>query len=394
LDSRCRILFLRRGNWLLTDYYKSFLIDRFWILERSVDIEGAEFIIQTKLQGQSVLDDKPPRFGIIQSKFSQDEQTQHKLKKEYVTDKSGNPNMEFFLIVNVGYEDFQKMCLLSAQDIVDNFTSNENNQYLISTKKLIPQFLIVNKKRRLDYIENSIRCVEFYKNRLYVFNDLNSIKPDLNAIHPDLTRDVDYIDGNIPDLFREQKVKAYDFILEIKVIYTQLLKYIQEIHPVESCYIAELFHLHYSADIKIPEIFDKDFYNKAKSYLEQIKYLKNDGILDNYLSLKERIRNSVNSFLSSNICKVDLTSEHIITVIYNSVDLSNIQVKNEIRSHNSSFNDYYNYLNLEEGEITMAIKIGHHVENNNLTPCINECCLIDMLEKIYELKYFEINNKD
>jgi hypothetical protein len=86
---------------------KSFLIDRFWILERSVDIEGADFIIQRKLQGQNILDDKPPRFGIIQSKFSQDERTQHLLKQEYVTDKNGKPYQEFFLIVNVGYEDSQ-----------------------------------------------------------------------------------------------------------------------------------------------------------------------------------------------------------------------------------------------------------------------------------------------
>lgn len=372
---------------------KSFLMDRFWILERSVDIEGADFIIQRKLQGHSILDNKPPRFGIIQSKFSQDEQTSHKLNRDYVVDKSGKPYMEFFLIVNIGYEDSQKMCLLSAKDIIDNFKPNESNRYLISTKKAIQDFLIINKKQSLDYIESSVQCAEFYKNRTYVFSELNSVKPDLNAIHPDFTRDVDYTDGNIPDLFREQKVEAYDFILEIEKIHAQLLSFVQEINPIESCSIAEIFNNYFGGEIKIPQIFNENFYYKAKGYFEQINYLKDDRILDNYLSLKELIRNNVNDFLTSNICKVDLTSQHIISIKYNPIDLSDLQVNNEITSIGHSFSDYYKYLYLKEGEIKISIKIGLHVRNDNLTPYINDCCLIDIMEKIYELKYFEINNK-
>lgn len=367
---------------------KSFLMDRFWILERSVDIEGADFLIQRRLQGRSILDNQPPRFGIIQSKFSQDVRTQHKLQEEYVVDKSGKPYMEFFLIVNVGYEDSQKMCLLSAQDIIDNFTTNKSGQYLISTNKIIQDFLIVNKKRSLDYIESSIQCVEFYKNRIYVFSELNSVKPDLNAIHPDFTREIDYTDGNISDLFREQKVKAYDFICEIEKIHTQLLKFIQEINPIESCYIAEIFNHHYRGGIKTPQIFDEDFYYKAKRYLKQIDNLKNEGILESYLSIKELIRNNVNSFLLSNICNVELTSQHIISIKYNSIDFSDLKVNNEIMSNSISFCDYFSYLTLEEGEINVAINIGR-----NPNPYINEHCLIDIMGKIYELKYFEINNK-
>ena len=316
---------------------KSFLIDRFWILERSVDIEGADFIIQRKLKGQSILDNKPPRFGIIQSKFSQDEHTQHLLKQEYVTDKDGKPNLEFFLIVNVGYEDSQKMCLLSAKDIVDNFKVNNNGSYRLSTDKLIPKFMIVNKSSSLDYIENSIQCVEFYKNRIYVFNEIDSIEPDFDAIHPDFKKEIDYIDGNIPDMFKEQKLKAYDLILEIEKIHSQLLKFILEIDPVESCYIAELFN-HYHRDvIRIPQIFDKDFYYKAQRYIVQVKQLKDDCILETYLSFKKHIRNEVNSFLSSNICDVNLTSQHIISINYNSVDLSSLNVQNEIISTNEFY---------------------------------------------------------
>ncbi len=52
---------------------KSFLIDRFWILERSVDIDGADFIIQRRLNAENILDTEPPRFGRVQAKFSQND---------------------------------------------------------------------------------------------------------------------------------------------------------------------------------------------------------------------------------------------------------------------------------------------------------------------------------
>ncbi len=48
---------------------KAFLIDRFWILERSIDIHGADYIIQRKLSEKNLLDRIPPRFGVVQVKF-------------------------------------------------------------------------------------------------------------------------------------------------------------------------------------------------------------------------------------------------------------------------------------------------------------------------------------
>lgn len=372
---------------------KSFLIDRFWILERSVDIEGADFLIQRKLLSQSILDNNPPRFGVIQSKFSQDEKTRHKIKREYIEDGSGNPHMEFFLIVNIGHEDSQKICLLSAQDIVNNFSLNEDNEYVILTKKLLPKYLVGSKSRSLNYIEQSIQCVDFYKNRLYVFKELNSFNPDFDAIHPDFKISIEYNDGNIPDLFKEQKTRAYDFMLEIEEIHSALMKFVQEVRPIESCYIAQLFNTRYKDYLKIPEIFDKNFYYKAKNYAEQIENLKNDGILDIFISFREIIRNDVNHFLLSNIDKIDSMSHHIISIKYNSNDLSNLQVNNEILSKPDSDNIYFKYLDLKEGEFKVSTWIGNHLNNIPLIH-INEVCLNDILNKIYELKYFKNDNND
>jgi hypothetical protein len=43
---------------------RAFLLDRFWVLERSVDIDGADFIIQRRLTQATLLDRTPPRLDI------------------------------------------------------------------------------------------------------------------------------------------------------------------------------------------------------------------------------------------------------------------------------------------------------------------------------------------
>ncbi len=56
---------------------RAFLIDRFWVLERSVDIDGADFIIQRRITSSNLLDEKPPRFGVVQAKFFSGPETSH-----------------------------------------------------------------------------------------------------------------------------------------------------------------------------------------------------------------------------------------------------------------------------------------------------------------------------
>ncbi len=63
---------------------KELIIDRFWVLERSIDRDGADFLIQRKLTSISSID--PPRFGIIQSKFRENIERIIEIKKKYVND--------------------------------------------------------------------------------------------------------------------------------------------------------------------------------------------------------------------------------------------------------------------------------------------------------------------
>lgn len=366
---------------------KSFLIDRFWILERSIDKNGADFIIQRKITNQNILDNIPPRFGIIQAKFSSNEKTYHYIKKKYIIDEEGKPHKEFFLILNIGIENNQKICLLSANDI-SYFSLDANDRYALSTRIILEKFEIKDKKLALDRIENSIQEVEFIKNRLLIFNNLAKINPDFEAISPEFKYKIDYCDGNVVELFKEYKEKAYTFIIEIEEMHDLLSQFIQETNPINSCYIAEDFNYRFNRDLKIPEIFDRDFYHKSKSYIEQINNLKKDNIFENFLDLENLIKEEFDQYLKSIKPLLDEKSQLILIIKYDKNNFNDLSVEyrlDEIITHQR----YYEFITLEEGKIELFINIGFDIKNKNEINQLNECCLIEILKNIYELKYLE-----
>lgn len=84
-----------RPPWLLAAEHgalgearaKSLLLERFWVLERSVDVHGADFLIQRRLLGTHILKRDSPRFGVIQVKFVQDGRTPIRVPSDHVRDE-------------------------------------------------------------------------------------------------------------------------------------------------------------------------------------------------------------------------------------------------------------------------------------------------------------------
>ena len=96
-------------------------MDRFWVLERSVDVQGADYLIQRKLTASNFMDRQPPRLGVVQVKFIQDDETTISISKSYVCDANVRAYGEFFLLVFSGAEDREKTYLLSSADILKEF---------------------------------------------------------------------------------------------------------------------------------------------------------------------------------------------------------------------------------------------------------------------------------
>jgi hypothetical protein len=74
---------------------RALLVERFWVLERSVDVEGADYLIQCRLVPSAT--STPIRLGRVQAKFLQDESGAAYVPQEYVQDPSGRVYAQFFV---------------------------------------------------------------------------------------------------------------------------------------------------------------------------------------------------------------------------------------------------------------------------------------------------------
>lgn len=111
---------------------KAFLLDRFWVLERSVDIDGADFIIQRRLTNKNLLDRQAPRLGVVQVKFFGTSITQHFVHREYAVDETDNPRDEFFVLCFTGNEENPRSFLISAKDLLEQFPKVKKRTMMVS----------------------------------------------------------------------------------------------------------------------------------------------------------------------------------------------------------------------------------------------------------------------
>jgi len=375
---------------------KSFLMNRFWLLERSVDIHGADFLIQRRIYGKNILDDEPTRFGVVQSKFSQNEYTTHKIKKEYILDREDKPRTEFFLIIHSGNEEESHMYLLTSKDISESFETNGKGEYIIPSKSvfLSPKYKITNKKKCLDRIETLIQCAEFFKNRLYAFQNISSTNPDFNAIQPEYKEDIEHWFGFIPETFKKQKEEVFDVMLNLEKIHEYFVSFLESVDPLEACIIAEEWENHFGSSIKLPELYApniSDFYHIAKEHKEMVKNMRNDGALDNFFFIKNSIINEINVFFQSiSNDQIDHSSIHEISIEYEPKNFKFIRVKNSLPLKQGYENEqsFSTFIKAKEGLIILAWKVGLQLKHNGILK-MNEVVLNDIMKKIYALKYYE-----
>ncbi len=373
---------------------KAFLIDRFWILERSVDIHGVDFIIQRRLCDRNILDEEPPRFGVVQAKFSHDENTCHYINKECILDKDSSPRIEAFLIIHTGDEEDQRMFLLTSKDITEDFSINKD-KFVVPSRKVFSssKYQIKNRRLSLDRMEALIQCAEFYKNRNFVFSRLSSMAPDFDAILPEYKEGIEHRFGDIPDLFKNQKKEAFKAMLEIEEIHKLLREFVESIDPIEACYIAEGLNHRFGISISMPEVFNKDFYYGAKNLKEMVDNMRNDGTLDNYISARKYITSEIHSFLQNySIDKIDRNTIHEITIKYNPANFTFIDISNSMSyiPEEELYKEFSKVVEAKEGSIILSWKIGLQVNNDGYIR-MNDCCMNDIMERIYNLKYCEGN---
>ncbi len=118
---------------------------------------------------------------------------------------------------------------------------------------------------------------------------------------------------------------------EIENIHEHLKTFVASIDPIESCHISEELYRNFGLSIRLPELFDKDFYYESRNFREMVVNMRNEGVLDNYISARKSITNGINNFLIDfSIDDIDINATHVIEIEYDSSSFRFMNISNAL----------------------------------------------------------------
>ncbi len=152
---------------------EAILLDEFWVIRRSVDVEAADFLVQLpsdSIEELRIKRDKIQILGIVQAKYFEGK-NQVRIEKKYVLD-NGQPLTEFFAILHTDDINGENQhYFFSAQDIVNEFYLDSNNEYYcfsLTNERDYGAFKNVKNKEILDTIRAAILQAEYSKNQKFI----------------------------------------------------------------------------------------------------------------------------------------------------------------------------------------------------------------------------------
>jgi hypothetical protein len=290
---------------------RAFLMNRFWILQRSVDIQGVDFLFQRRLVNQNFMDRDAPRLGVVQVKFIQDGNTTISINKSYLSNEKGTPSEEFFLLVFTGREDSEKSYLLSSAQILREFYEYADGERVllrIKGSKLMANsnYEVLQKKLALDRMENALIKASFISNRAFLVG-INYFKIDTGYIDPDLLLPLANTNGNIQEIFLEEKKNLRRVLFDIEEVVEAMHAMLNTTMPEEALrlrkeVIAQHIRGYGSGDICFSSSFfdDKGFFDSIKNHRYRLSKLRELGVEGNYFKLIDVFESTVISRLATN----------------------------------------------------------------------------------------------
>lgn len=401
---------------------KAFLMDRFWILERSVDIEGADLIIQRRLTSQNLLDRTPPKLGFVQVKFFQSDKTTQFIPVAYITDSEGKAREDFFLLLHTGYEEGNKTFFLTTDMVIADFEiviDSGVDKYKLSGTKILnsEKYLVKSNSATLDRIENRLELADFKKNREFISWKLPNIVANPSAILPDYKEKIDNSWGDIPTEFQRIKENAIQGMKDIEKIYLELKGIAEEFDPLEAFNKIENLYHYYGRDNsygnwgrKLMEgLYDDNFYYTCKNHIEKVENLRKDGLLDEYMNMRKLLTREVISFLTQHF-PISSNTVHTMVIKFSIPDFKIVSVEQSLIDAPTYFNvpedlDQFGHVPVAHGDYHgiksisassfefywLAGRISIDETYKNDLPKFYEKIAYtfyrECLEKIYDLKY-------
>lgn len=402
---------------------KAFLMDRFWILERSVDIEGADLIIQRRLTNKNLLDTTPPKLGFVQVKFFESVKTTQYIPTAYISDSEGKLREDFFVLFHTGFEENSKMYFLTPDIINADFEIVETDgvkKYRIYGTKVLnsDKYLVKSKSSTLTRMENKLVFADFKKNREFISWKLPNVVSDTSAILPYYKENLDNHWGNIPDEFEKIKNHALKSMYQLEEIYLKLKEVVDEFDPLEAFSKIEDLkseigsnYMQRWGENMFDNLYDEDFYYTCISHKEKIEALTNDGLLDDYMNAKSAIVDNLVYFLSDYF-PINQNMIHAMEITFSLVDFRIENITHKLVIASQYFNipfektnhgnlkidtKHYNGIkNISENKfeyfwLAGRIHIDEKYKDNLLDFYRNkiEHVYRDCTEKMYELKYYD-----
>jgi len=393
---------------------KAFLMERFWILERSIDVDGADFIIQRRLSSKTLLDKRPPRLGFVQAKFYLSSATTQYIPESYIVDEHGNSRDEFFLLCHTGHEENAKIFFLTAKLIISDFNTiiqSGIRKYAISGTRLFTssKYLIQSKSNTLNRIESQLRLADYISNQEFISWNLSTDFTASSAIQTEFMEPIETSFGaDIPKEFQRLKNNAFEIMSRIEEWHDTLQSIVREVDPIQAS--LSIRKLELDEDFKKlsrTSLYDDNFYFSCKSHLNMVNTLDADGILDNFIKLKKIIKGSVVKFLLNQLP----LDENVLHVISITLDMESLEItsfqnsiisieeycenKNISKDNNGNF-PYKGVHRPSCDSLEYFWKAGKILFSSNSLRDLkdfyaNEDFYIynDIVNKIYELKYHE-----
>ena len=283
---------------------RAFLADRFWVLERSVDVNGADFLVQRRSVDHRFTDKVPPRLGVVQAKYFQDGRTTHHIPVSYVVDDRSQPIEGFFALLHVGREDEGEMYLLSARDIVNNLKvspSHSPRSYVVGTAALATQFKVGAVTPALNRIEHSLKVQSYYQvttvlDRLHI-PYRSSADEDIDF---DWTTPLPNPMADIPSFFREKKEELRKVMYDIGEVLETMDQILVTSDPMRALTLLDEVRDNVDGRGRLTFGYFADFdWNDLQDALDVHQRwrdgLRRDGLLDAYVALGDELRQALDA---------------------------------------------------------------------------------------------------
>lgn len=146
------------------------LVDDFWVLKRSVDVGGADFLVQIPAENLDELFDRNNKiqvFGIIQTKYFENN-NQVKILSKYVECDKGLPRTEFFALLHSTDKDGEDIhFFFTANEVQKEFYKDKTSKHYcfsITQDRNYTDFKNIKKKTILSRIKEGILSTEKERN--------------------------------------------------------------------------------------------------------------------------------------------------------------------------------------------------------------------------------------